>query len=314
MPNKSKPSRRKIKKAIVNMANLTGLPIKAWRDMLKTPSALRRIDEFLKANTWYPISCGDTSRDLESGPLFTVDVQYHGEVEDSKPVTLPYSAFLMEPPKHGLAMSPEKYRENMNKLKELIAKAPTAIEGMDVKDPTTSATNTQEEDGDAFARALRKQITENVGVDLDVAPLDWQMEASDIHNWFKDYLYPHSDYDIDPQQFEQMQRLIERLSPLPKKRIIFTTPGRRNESVSSFLALWKQSLEKSEWKSHFFPEDAKLVVHQSKKRAEGPLVSGDPQYIFSMPASLKDLTDEHPRTDEPHQGTDPVPGDTEPGT
>lgn len=291
MTNNSKPSRRKIKKAIVNMANLTGLPIEAWRDMLKTPSALKRIDDFLKANTWYPISCGDTSRDLESGPLFTVDVQYHGEVEDSKPVTLPYSAFLMEPPKHGLAMSPEKYRENMNKLKELIAKAPTAIEGLDVKNPTTNTTNAKEVDG----------------VDLDAAPAEWPMEGLDLPNRFFDYLYPCLDHEINPQQFEQMQRLMERMSALPKKHIIFTTPGRRNETVSSFLALWKQSLEKSEWKSHFFPEDAKLVVHQSKKRAEGPLVSGDPQYIFSMPASLKDLTDESPGTNEPHQGIDPVP-------
>lgn len=255
MTNNSKPSRRKIKKAIVNMANLTGLPIKAWRDMLKTPSALSRIDEFLKANTWYPISCGDTSRDLESGPLFTVDVQYHGPVEDT----------------------------------------------------TANTTNSQEEDSDAFVSALRKQIIENVGVDLDATPIDWQMDSPDIRNWFKDYLYPCSDYEVDPKQFEQMQRLMERMSALPKKHIIFTTPGRRNETVSSFLALWRQSLEQSEWKSHFFPEDGKLVVHQNKKRAEGPLVSGDPQYIFSMPASLKDLTDESPGTNEPHQGIDPVP-------
>lgn len=230
MPNKSNPPRRKIKKAIVNMANLTGLPIKAWRDMLKTPSALRRIDEFLKANTWYPISCGDTSRDLESGPLFTVDVEYHGQL------------------------------------------------------------------------------------DVGTATVEQQGGASDIHDRFLDYLYPCLDHEINPQQFEQMQRLMERMSALPKKHIIFTTPGRRNESVSSFLALWKQSIEQSGWKSHFFPEDGKLVVHQTKKRAEGPLVSGEPQYIFSMPTSLKDLTDEHPRTDEPRQGTDPVPGDTEPGT
>lgn len=237
------------------MANLTGLPIEAWRDMLKTPSALKRIDDFLKANTWYPISCGDTSRDLESGPLFTVDVQYHGPVEDT----------------------------------------------------TTNTTNSQEEDSDAFINALRKQIIENVGVDIVAAPPEDQEVALNIHDRFLDYLYPCLDHEINPQQFEQMQRLMERMSALPKKHIIFTTPGRRNESVSSFLALWKQSIEKSEWKSHFFPEDAKLVVHQSKKRTEGPLVSGDPQYIFSMPASLKDLTDESPGTNEPHQGIDPVP-------
>lgn len=56
-----------------------------------------------------------------------------------------------------------------------------------------------------------------------------------------------------------------------------------------------------------------LTVQRGKRREEH-LVKADPTILYNTPLSLKDLTDEHPNTDEPHQGTDPVPGDTEPGT
>lgn len=262
MPNKSKPPRRKIKKATRHMAYLSGLPLNSWRQALKSKAALRNIDEMLKANAFYPVGIEGTSRDLPM--TMTFEVQHEGPVENAtKPVA--YSGLMnLDDVPRMKPMTPEKFREMFASLKIILANAPTGIVGLD-------------------------------------------QPKQDL-----------PDYDNDefktPKE-EDLKELMKRTSEFAKKHqisTILTTPGRRDESISRFLTDWISAGVTHNPELLF--NDRPLIVQQTKKRAEGPMAFGDPQYIYQIPISLKDLTDEQPGPTEPPPGIDPVPGDPEQGT
>lgn len=181
---------------------------------------------------------------------------------------------------------------------------------------------------------FEKQTAENIGLECDfliihravwlAIPFTVQSTASTIAEIKKmrlDMLAPLPE-SISPLTSEQMKRMmqsIKRIVDESPKFVIVTTPSKVNEN--SFFdqvrrgeaqptLTWADAAVTLQMSDHLEEEAKKLLtVRRGKMRGEH-LVKADPTILYNIPLSLKDLSDEHPGTTEPHQGTDPVPGDT----